>query len=340
LSSAEAVQLGGQVAELTKASLPLGPGLRAMAEEFGGRRVRAALLRLADMIDAGTPLEEAVTAEWPRVPEHLRCLLEAAVRSGRFVETADEMVAIERSRGELRHRLLIIFAYPMILFVVMLLLLLMSLYIVPQFAKIYMDFGAELPALTKMMIAIFSPLGGLVMLVVIGLLVVSLPIAVSGRSRVAWMQRVLYWIPFVGPIWRFRGLAEFSRLMCLLLELKVPLPQALRAAASGVREGDVRVAARALAELVESGVPMSEALDRFPEFPATFKPLLRWGEQSAALADAFRGTADMCHGRLRVQGVFTDAALLPVILLVVLFFVGSFVMAFMLPLISLIQRLS
>jgi type II secretory pathway component PulF len=154
------------------------------------------------------------------------------------------------------------------------------------------------------------------------------------------MQRALYRVPFVGPIWRLRGLAEFSRLMCLLLELKVPLPQALRSAAAGVREGDLRVAARALAEVVESGVPLSEALKRFREFPATFRPLVQWGEQSAALADAFRGTAEMCHGRLRFHGLFTDAVLLPIMLLVVVFFVGCFMVAFMLPLISLIQRLS
>ena len=60
----------------------------------------------------------------------------------------------------------------------------------------------------------------------------------------------------------------------------------------------------------------------------------------AALADAFRGTADMCHGRLRVHGVFADAVLLPVMLLVVVFFVVFFLAAFMLPLISLIQKLS
>ena len=48
----------------------------------------------------------------------------------------------------------------------------------------------------------------------------------------------------------------------------------------------------------------------------------------------------MCHGRLRFQGLFTDAVLLPGMLLVVVFFVGFFMVAMMLPLISLIQCLS
>jgi type II secretory pathway component PulF len=128
--------------------------------------------------------------------------------------------------------------------------------------------------------------------------------------------------------------------MRLLLELEVPLPQALRAVSSGVREGDLREACRSLAECVEAGIPLSEAIERFREFPATFRPLVRWGERTPALADAFRGTAEMCEGRLRFQGLFADAIILPIMLLVVMLFVGFFIVAFMLPLISLIQKLS
>ncbi len=340
LSAAESAGLGSQIAGLAKAGLPLGPGLRAMAEEFPGGRARGVLRRLADRIDAGVSLDEALAAEGPRVPEHLRCLLEAAVRSGRFAEVIDEMVAVERTRIDVLHRLGLAFAYPLFLFFVILLLYLMCMYIVPTFGKIFADFGAELPVLTRVMLNICSPLAVLSVLAMVLLAVVVVLVAFGGRTRSPGMQRTLYRLPVVGPIWRFRGLAEFSRLMGLLLELKVPLPQALRAVAGGLREGDLRAAAWNVAEQVESGVPFSEAMARRREFPATFKPLVQWGEQTPALADAFRGTAQMCEGRLRFQGLFADAVLLPVMLVVVVFFVTTFMASLMLPLISLIQHLS
>lgn len=340
LSAAEAAGLGGQIASLAKGGLPLGPGLRAMAEEFPGGRARGVLRRLADRIDAGLSLDAALAAEGPRVPEHLRCLLEAAVRSGRFAEVIDEMVAVERTRLDARHRLGLAFAYPLFLLAVILLIYGMSVYIVPQFGKIYADFGTQLPVLTQVMLRICSPLAVSCVLAMILLAVLVVLIALGGRTRSAAMQRALYRLPIVGPIWRFRSLAEFSRLTGLLLELNVPLPQALRAVAGGLREGDLRVAARALAEQVESGVPFSDAMARRREFPATFKPLVRWGEQTPALADAFRGTAEMCEGRLRFQGMFADAILLPVMLVVVVFFVGVFIASLMLPMINLITHLS
>jgi type II secretory pathway component PulF len=311
-----------------------------MAEEFPGGRAQSVLRRLADRIDAGLSLDAALAAEGPRVPEHLRCLLEAAVRNGRFAEVIDEMVALERTRIEVRHRLGIAFAYPLFLCMVILLIYLMSMYIVPQFGTIYRDFGAALPVLTQVMLRVCSPLAVLSVLALVLLAVLVVLVAIGGRTRSPGMQRTLYRLPIVGPIWRFRGLAEFSRLMGLLLELNVPLPQALRAVAVGLREGDLRAAARSVAEQVESGVPFSEAMARRREFPTTFKPLVQWGEQTPALADAFRGTAQMCEGRLRFQGLFADAVLLPVMLAVVVFFVAVFMVSFMLPLISLIQRLS
>ena len=59
-----------------------------------------------------------------------------------------------------------------------------------------------------------------------------------------------------------------------------------------------------------------------------------------ALSEAFRGTAEMCEGRLRFHGFFLDSVLLPMMLVVVMFFVGFFATGLLLPLISLIQHLS
>lgn len=341
LSAGDAAQLGAQVAQVAKAGLPLGQGLRAMAGELSRRRLRAILLRIADRIDAGVSLESAVDAEGPRIPEHIRCLLKAGVRSGRFPEVLDQLVAVERMRMDAARRLRLLLAYPtLLLLVILLLYCLFSFGVVPQFRSIFRDFGADLPALTQFMITVCSPTGAVTLLAIVAVLVAAAALCFAGRSRAAWLQRALYLVPLVGPGWRFRGLAEFSRLMGLLLELRVPLPQALYAVADGLREGDLRAACRTLAQLVEAGVSLSDGLTRLRAFPSTFRPVLRWGEQAPALAEAFRGTAEMCEGRLRFHGFFLDSVLLPMMLVVVMFFVGFFATGLLLPLISLIQHLS
>ena len=56
LSAEEATELAARVAELTKAGLPLGDGLRALAGELSGRRLPHVLRVLADRLDAGDDL--------------------------------------------------------------------------------------------------------------------------------------------------------------------------------------------------------------------------------------------------------------------------------------------
>lgn len=341
LSATEATQLGGEIAGVAKAGLPLGSGLRAAAQELPARRLQAVLRRIADRIDAGAALEAAVEAEGPRVPAHLRCIVAAAVRSGRFAEVADQLVAVERMRIDAARRLRLTLAYPALLMaVIVAIYMLFSLGVVPRFRSLFADFGADPPPITNFMLAVCSPLGAAV-LVVLGLAVAGAGVVLgNGRSRVAWFQNILYGVPLVGPCWRFRGLAEFSRLMGLLVDLKVPLPQALRAVGDGLREGDLRQACHALAGSVEAGISLSEAMKHLRAFPATFVPLVQWGQQAANLAEAFRATAEISEGRLRFQSFFMGAVILPLALVVVVAFVIFFSGGLLLPLVSLIQKLS
>jgi type IV pilus assembly protein PilC len=392
LSAEEAAQVAGHAATLAQAGLPLGEGLRALAEEiprwpviawvyygcvlglgvlvawlFWGwvlgliawvlcvwllwlgalaeelsrRRLQTALRRVADCVDAGQPLDAAAASQGRRVPEHVRCMLAASAASGRFAQVLQQLSTVERNRIALGRRLGLALAYPAILLVsAVFLIVFLSIFTVPQFKRIFDDFGTDLPALTQLIIHVFSPMGGLVILALFVAFWLALVLVAALKWHVVWVQRMAYWIPFVGPCWRFRGLAEFSRMTALLLDLQVPLPRALRAMAGGLREADLRAACRLLAGFVEVGIPFSEALVRFREFPASFRPLVAWGERTQALADAMRGTTEMCEARLRFQSLFIAAAILPVALVVIVFAVGWIIVGLLLPLISLIQRLS
>ena len=60
LSAGEAREIGGHIAEVVSAGLPLEGGLAAVAEEFPGGRVRRALVRIVRKLEAGNDLESAL----------------------------------------------------------------------------------------------------------------------------------------------------------------------------------------------------------------------------------------------------------------------------------------
>ena len=228
LGAEEVAEPAWRIAELTRAGMPLGDGLRAMAGDLPGRRLPHTLRRLADRFDAGDDLATSLKSQGRRLPGHLVGLMLAGVRSGRLAQALEEFVELERSRWELRRRVWLALAYPLLLLVMLAgIVVFLNIYVVDQFRPIFKDFGCELPLATQ---PSFSPPGrrrGSCR---------DLPLSAVAASVLLrfwagpdWLQPFLYAIPLVGPILRWSRLCEFSRLMAVLLEQQVPLPEALRA---------------------------------------------------------------------------------------------------------------
>lgn len=340
LSEKEAAEFGSQVAQLVKAGLPLAAGLRAMADEMPQRRVARALRRLASQLDAGTPLDAALEVQRKSFPAHLRGLIRAGVESGRLAEALEEFVDVEKGRIELRRRVWLALAYPvLLLFILYLLLAGLFTFVVPQFATIYEEFGMMLPPLT--ITVVWLSRSGIGLVVVLPALVAAAFIFLGSMRRVSWVQRTLYWVPVLGPMWRWVGLSNFCRMMALLTGQQLPLPRALRLTAAGLRETDLAAACREAADEIEGGRSLSECLADFWQFPPSLRPLVEWAERTSNPVAAFQAGTEMFEGRVRVFVPLLQTILPPVVFLLVfatvflLVIVGLFM-----PLIDLISCLS
>ena len=126
----------------------------------------------------------------------------------------------------------------------------------------------------------------------------------------------------------------------MLTEQRVPLPDALRLTSDGLRDGNLALGCRRAAEDVDNGYALTESMAAQRQFPASMIPLVEWGLRATDLPGAFRAVAEMFEGRARSQGSLLGAILLPVMFLMIVTFAGFFVIAMMLPMISLIQKLS
>ncbi|MFH1921624.1 MAG: type II secretion system F family protein [Planctomycetota bacterium] len=338
-SNEEAAEFGSQLAQLAKAELPLAPGLRAMADEMPRPRIARALRQLADQLDAGVSLESALESLGKRFPTHVRGLILAGVGSGRLAEALEEFAAVENGRLQLQRRVRHTLAYPCtLLALVVVLVIFICVWIVPQFVRIFEEFGAELPAMTQVLAWLAGPGLGVVIGVpaffVAGLVLLGL------ARRSVWSRRVLYAVPLIGPMWRWAGLANFARLMTLLLGHQVPLPKALRLTAAGLREADLSAACLRAADEVEAGRSLSEVLADFWQFPPTLRPLVAWGEETSNPAAAFRAGVEMFEGRVGVRVPLLQAVLPPIVFVLILGTVGFVVIALFMPLIQLITTLS
>ncbi|MCR4413247.1 MAG: type II secretion system F family protein [Thermoguttaceae bacterium] len=334
----ESVELGGQLAAVAAANLPLGPGLRALAAEVSRRSLRNALVRAADRLDAGDPLDRVLSAEHG-FPGYVRGLVLAGLRSGRLGQALAEFAAIERDRLELHRQIRAALRYPVVLVGFGLALVLMfSVFVVPGFAKVFADFGLDLPLATEVFLwtVKYGVWHFVALVVVLGLVLVE----VCKTGRPAWLQRWSYHVPVLGPLWRCQGLAEFARLMGLLVDQQLPLAESFEWAADSLRQRDLAEASRRAATRAREGLPAAEAMGQSGGFPPTLRTAVASVQAAAGLGDAFRAAGEVYDRRARVYVRVLRAVAAPMAFLFVAGFIGSMFVALAIPMLSLFHRLT
>jgi type II secretory pathway component PulF len=334
---AEAVLMA--VADATATGAPLAQGLRAAAAEAGQQSVADQLLRLAEQLERGRPLDEVLAGSGTRFPGYLRGLLHAGVRSGRLAEALIEVLEQQRVLRELRRAVTSALAYPGLMFAFAVGVAVgVDRLVIGPYTRLYAEFGLKLPALTEVLTwfhrdGLWCLLGLVVVLTVLTILFRL----VLGPAR--W-RRVLGTVPLVGVLWHWSGVAELTRLWAILLEQQVPLPETLRLAAEGASDPALREVSRELARGVEGGRSLGELLSARQVLPDSLEPILGWGERTGRLAEACRLASEMFEGRVQLRSELLRSVLPPLLFVFVGILLVVVVVGLYLPMVSLISGLS
>jgi len=341
LNAADTAQLSEQIAGLTRAGVPLSTGLTALAEELPRGALRRSMSELAQTLETGLPLDQAIEIQSGRIPAHLRGLVIAGIRSGNLGDFLSRFSGYVGIGTEVKRRLWLNLAYPVITACAALaLFVLVSTILISQFEVIYRDFGIPLPGLTNAIIAmshvvdtIWPPLA-----IILGVGVCTW-LAAGVFLKPALRRSLAGRIPVLGAVWRTTSLAEFCHLLALLLESRLPLPEALRLTGEGVQDADMNEACRFMASEVESGRSLTEAMAAKRLFPSGLPSLLRWAERDKSLSEVLHMAGTMFETRARAHSTFTGTAVTVLCVLLVLGML-TVIPALFLPLITLISRLS
>lgn len=342
LSGGDVARLTDEIAGLTRVGLPLPSGVLALAEELPRGRLRDALRRLAATLEEGTSLEEALNAQGPRLPSHLRGLVVAAARTGKLGEVLGRFSGYANVGIDLRRALWIRLINPIFLLVCSVaVLIFVSAVLMTGFSEIFSDFGVRTPAITRVALAVAAAVGRLWWPFVEGLIGIAGLLALGLLFLPTDVRRGGAWaIPLFGPVWHLSDLAEFSHLLALLLESDVPLPEALTMAGDGVRNTEVAAAARSAAREITGGSTLAATTSLRRLFPPGFARILAWSEGHRGLPEALHMAGEMFEARARSQAEFVNSVCSVLALLSLLGGVLTLIVAVFVPMFTLIRNLS
>lgn len=322
---------------LIKAGLPILRALDLLAERAAAPRIRPILADVRQRVREGALLSEALQAQGGFPPVYVTAVT-AGERAGNLPAVLEQYISYMRVTAGFRSRLMTALIYPAILLsAVVLIMSYLITYAMPQFAKLYQDLDVELPAITKFMLAISTPLRNYVL--------VFLAVAIGAGAAIAlWtrtekgslvIDRLKPKFPILGDIWLKAQIAQFVRTLGTLLSGGTPLVSALETASQAIGSRLVAMSVLKAADRVREGTSLHEALGETRLIPELALEMIEVGEASGALAAMLTSVAEFYEEEVNTRLQRTLIWVQPAILIVMAVVVGFILVSLYLPLFSL-----
>jgi general secretion pathway protein F len=338
LSLKKLVLVTRQLATLVGAQVRIEDALKIVADQLGQARDRSLLLNLRSAVVDGRSLAQALEEAPESFDDYFRASVRAAESAGRLPEVLDHLAGHVEERNRNRQSLQLALIYPALLALVSVGVIAALLnFVVPDIVRVFTARGADLPALTRGLIALsdwmqaWGPgaLGALLGLLLVGGLLLRRP-----GLRLRW-DGWLIRAPLLGPLVLRLNAAQFSGTLATLVRSGVPLAEALRAAADTVPNRLVRARVAEVTRQVQEGAALSRAIEASGVFPPMLVAMIASGEASGRLGESLEKSAADQSATLKATVAAIVALVEPGVLLIMGGVVMLLVMAILMPIVGL-----
>jgi type IV pilus assembly protein PilC len=332
----------GQLAAMLGGGLHLVRILTALATETTNKKFRAVLEDVRDSITAGSGFADAL-GRHPHIFDRLYvAVVRAGELSGSLPIVLDTLTVYLEKAAQLRRKVLGAISYPaVILTVAVLIVFVMIVKIVPIFENVYARAGAQLPAPTRLLIAISGTVRNytvVVMLLAI-LTVVLFYVVIQTEQGRRVIDGMKLRVPMFGPLIRKAVMARICRTLSVLLNAGIPLIEAMETVSRVTGNKVVEEALQSATRRMRDGGTIAETLRQTGHFPSMVTQLVATGEESGTLP-AMLGKAALYYEQQVDSTVDTLSTLIEPIMIVIMGAIaGGVIFALYLPIFTLGQAI-
>jgi MSHA biogenesis protein MshG len=309
-----------QMYSLTKAGVPLVRAIRGLADTTHNQVLARALREITDILEAGRDVSYSL-GQYPKIFSHLYVsIIRVGESTGRLDEAFLQIsLYLERDK-ETRDRIKQAIRYPSIVMVaIAVAIAIINLVVIPEFAKVFKGFRAELPWATKLLISTsdFTVNNWYYMLalLVIGFFGIQQYIQTeNGRYR--WDKWKLK-IPIIGGIIHRALLSRFARSFSMASRAGVPLVQSLTVVSRAIDNEYVSDRIQSIRNGIERGDTLTRTAASTNMFTPLVLQMMAVGEETGAVDDMLEEAADYYDRELDYDLKNLSTAIEPVLLIAV-----------------------
>jgi type IV pilus assembly protein PilC len=326
-----------QFLTLIHAGLPILTALELLIKRQKDVSLKAVLENVRDRVKGGESLSDAFTAQ-NMFPKMYTTTLMAGEKSGNMEEVLGRYVAFQRIAMTFRKKLLVSLVYPTLLIsTVIIMVLFLVTYVVPQFAKLFESLGTQLPAMTVFMLSVGVGAQKYGVFVALGLVATVALLwrwknTDSGAERI---DRFLLAFPVLGGIRLKYQIASFSRMLSTLLLGGIPLVPAMETAGASMTSRRILNGVASATIRVREGMGLAKSLEEQKIFPDLAVEMLEVGESTGALPAMLTSVAEFYEEDVQTALGAALALIEPVLLIFMAIFVGGVLISLYMPIFSL-----
>ena len=288
MSSGELALVTRQLASLSQSGMPLEESLLAVSQQNDNPRTKSILLGVRAKVMEGYSLADGLTDFPQAFPELYRATVAAGEQSGHLDIVLERLADYTEARQVLRQNITNAMVYPIALVVMAIgIISFMLATVVPKIVGVFQSTQAELPGLTRGLIATSDFLRDYWLVLIIGIAALGYMVwrilQQDGPRR--RYHRILLSTPITGRLTRGINTARFTRTLSILAGAGVPILDALNISAEVIENLPMRDAVTDATIRVREGGSISKSLAVSKLFPPMMIHLVSSGEAGGKLEE-------------------------------------------------------
>jgi len=328
-----------QFSTMIDAGLPLVQCLNILADQSESKNLRDVTTRVARDVEAGSSLAEAFRKH-PKTFDDLFTNMVEVGESGGILDVVLQRLSVYIEKAAaLKRKIKAAMIYPLtIVSVAAIVVIFMLTFVIPTFATMFKNLGADLPLPTKIVLWMsdFVQAWILVILAALGAGIYALRRYYRTEAGKSLIDALLLKLPVFGTLIRKVSVARFTRTLGTLISSGVPILEGLRITARTAGNKVVEKAVLNCRAVVTAGGTITEPLKTSTVFPPMVIQMINVGEQTGALDAMLGKIADFYDDEVDTAVGALTALLEPMMIVFLGVVIGGLVVAMYLPIFRLV----
>ena len=328
-----------QFSTMIDAGLPLVQCLNILAEQSESKTLRSVTGQVARHVEAGSTLADALRRHPRTFDDLFTNLVEVGEAGGILDVVLQRLAAYIEKAAALKRKVKAAMVYPCaIIGVALLVVIFMLTFVIPTFAQMFKDLGADLPLPTKVVMLLSDFVRSYILLLIAGMIgaVMALRSYYRTEGGRATIDALMLKLPVFGTLVRKVAVARFTRTLGTLVQSGVPILDGLRITARTAGNKVVEKAVLQCRAAVTEGKTLADPLRTSGVFPPMVTQMISVGEQTGALDAMLSKIADFYDDEVDTAVSTLTSLLEPIMIVFLGVVVGGLVVAMYLPIFKLV----